>query len=88
MILVAEADDDVDLDARLCEGLGLRVCDGAAHAAADDADALACRSTSVGVPSGPTKSWMIVALVPDVPSISVDRPTFWKMIVTVPFSRS
>ena len=36
-VLVAEADDDVDLSARLLERLGRRIGDGTANAAADNA---------------------------------------------------
>ena len=44
-------------------------------------------STSVAVPSGPTKSRMSSpASRPS--SSSVVRPTFWKMMVTVPAARS
>ncbi len=85
-VLVAEADDDVDLDACFLECLCRRIRNRAADAAADHTDTLFALHVG-GLAKGTDEVLDIVALV-QLPSSSVDRPTFWKMIATVPFSRS
>lgn len=86
---VAEADDHVHLCAQLSEGHSLRVGDGDAQTAADDGHALAFdvavladadrggrRSPAGCLPAFSSSRWMVVL------------PTFWKMMVTLPLSRS